>query len=247
MRFYNSPSNYVAANAQPNEIDPLMEHALTSGLERDVIVPVLQNAAGGLGVFVALAAGAFYFGFTSDLSELLISPTVAGLITFGAACAFRAFRDEAQAMLYHWSRGWAEGRANKDLDFFREEAARLHAEVRQLSGVNAQMVKNVRSSGAGTLEDKPKPVQDEYTPLLRDAGYLCRFHDSHGTIAREKVMQAGQLTKTRWEAARQLLIDSGVPINNGVFGVPVVVAMGHVREFVERQRSAPSGFVLPNE
>lgn len=245
MRTYNAPGNYVTANVQPNEIDPLMEHALTSGLERDVIVPVLQNAAGGLGVFVAMAAGGFYLGFTSDLSELLILPAVAGLITFGAACAFRAFRDEAQAMLYHWSRGWAEGRTNKDLDFFREETGRLHAEVRQLSTINAQMVKNVRAS-TGAPADKPKAIQDEYTEPLRDAGYLCRFHDSHGTIAREKVMGAGQLTKSRWEAARQLLIDSGVPINGGVLGVPAVLAIGSVREFVDKQRGSPTGFVQPS-
>lgn len=253
MRRFNASTSYVPAEPQPGELDPLMEHALTQTLERDVLVPILQNLAGGLGVFVVIVAVQFwridYGQHKATLDSVLMSALYWGMGAFGLACAVRAFRDEFQFALYHWSRGWAEGRTSKDLDFLEDECQRLQMENRQLSAANAQMVKNIRTSVQTDElpQNKPRPIQDGYTELLRDASYLCRFHDSHGTIARERVMSAGQLTKTRWEVARQLLIDSGVPINNGVFGVPVVVAISRVREFVEKQRRSPSGFVQPSE
>ena len=253
MRSYNAPGNYVSAEAQPGELDPLMEHALTQTLERDVLVPILQNMAGGLGVFVVIMAICFglidygYLGVT--INSVLWAALYSGLVAFGLACAWRAFRDEWKEALYHWARGWSAGRTSKELDFLEEEVDRLRLENRQLSAQMAQMVKNVRVSVQTDElpQNKPQAIRDAYTEPLRDANYLCRFHDSHGTIAREKVMSAGQLTKSRWESARQLLIDSGVPINNGVFGAPVVVAMSRVREFVERQRRSSVGFVQPPE
>lgn len=244
-------TSFVPPQTPEAEYDPIMEQALTQTLERDVLVPLLQNVAGGLGVFVVIVAIMLwridYSNATATTQSVLVGAAYCGMGAFGLACAVRAFRDEVKFMLYHWSRGWAEGRTSKELEWLAEECERLRSENRQLSVANAQMVRHVRVT---TGQDEmpiapPRPITDEYTEPLRDALALCRFHEAHGTIAREKVMAAG-MTRARWDAARQLLIDSDVTVNGSAIAEPIVTATAKIREFVENQRRAPAGFVMPN-
>lgn len=245
-------TSFVPPTVPEVEYDPLVEHSLTQNLERDVLVPLLQNIVGGLGVFVAIFAvmqWLIYHGHVNaTVTDVVVLGGVAGGFVCGVACAIRAFWDEAKGIAYHWSRGWAVGCTNKRLDWLEDECERLATENRQLSNANAQMVRHVRvTTGQDETPIAPaRPLTDEYTEPLRDALALCRFHEAHSTIARERVMAAG-MTRARWDAARQLLIDSGTTVNGSAIAEPIVTATAKVREFVEKQRRAPAGFVMPNE
>jgi hypothetical protein len=220
----------------------LMEHALTQNVERDVAVPLFQNFVGGVGVAtVIMAVGLLWM---RDLSvELLIWAGCCGLGAFGLASLVRAFRDEVSYVAYHWARGWAEGHMSQELDFLAEENERLQMLNRELNTANAQMSKYVRVDAP---VEKPQPIEDAYTEPLRDALALCRFHEAHGTITREKVMASG-MKRAQWDSARRLLVDAGVTLNGSAIAIPSVTAMGMVRDFVSRQRQAVPGFVMPGQ
>ncbi len=238
MRQYQN----TTATYTPPDVDPLMEHALTQNVVRDVAVPMFQNFFGGVGVATVIMAVGVWL--TRDIgTELLIGAGCCGLAVFGLASLVRAFRDEVSYVAYHWARGWAEGHMSQELDFLAEENERLQIEIRELRTANAQMSKYVK------LErdvEKPVLVEDEYTEPLRDALALCRFHAAHGTITREKVMASG-MKRAQWDSARRLLVDAGVTLNGSAIAIPSVTAMGMVRDFVSRQRQSVPGFVMPGQ
>lgn len=252
MRRLNS-STYVPAEPQPGELDPLMEHALTQTLERDVLVPILQNMAGGLGVFVVIVAvwlGLIDYGYShAMINTVLWTALYCGLAAFGLALAWRAFRDEWKEALYHWSRGWAEGRTHKELQELHAEVDWLRTENRQQAAQLAQYVRNVRSSVGGDELPQPLPrvMQDQYAEPLRCALALCRYQDTHGKMSRDAVIASGAMDRNQWEAAKRLLVDSGVPVNSGAIAMTPALAMSKVRDFVEKQRAMPGDFVAPFE
>lgn len=249
MRKFNAPT-FVSAEPPQNAYDPVLEKALTKGVERDFLVPALENLGGGVGVFllvgVILFAGSDADWWRISTVAAVTVATYCGVGALALACIVRFLGDEMQEWSYRLSKGWSEGRNKKELKWYQEEIEHLRKELHLANTQTAQMSKFVTGDMEQAVQ-RVRPEQDEYTEPLKDAVYLCRFHEAHGTIAREKVMGTGQLTKSRWEAGRQLLIHSGVPINNGVFGVPVGEALGDLREFVEKQRRAPEGFVYPSE
>lgn len=243
MRKFQNTSSFVSPVAPEMIADPIVERALTKGVERDVLVPLFANLFGGVGMFVL--AFVLYEWITSwDMDSLLwiAARWSAGL--FALMCIIRFWGDEVQMWAYRISKGWAEGSVNQKLKWYQEENKQLQEENRHLSVQMAQMSKYVR---VDAVQERQQPVQDEYTKTLTDALKLCRFHDAQGKAARDPVVAAGLMSKTQWEAARDLLVDSGVPVNGGVFGVAVAEAMAKVREFVERQRQSPAGFVQPYE
>lgn len=252
MRRYNTASTFVAPEAPQAEYDPVIEHLLTQNLERDVLVPLLQNVAGGLGLFVAIVAVQMWridFGNSkATVERIMLEAVYWSGGAFGVVCAIRAFKDEIQMFIHRWGRGWAEGYSTERIEALENENDRLNQEIRELSIANAQMVRNVRvTTGVDELPKAPPRLpQDEYAEPLRDALALCRFQDAHGKISRDVVIQSGAMDRTRWEAAKRLLEHSGVPVANGIIGSSAVEAMGKVREFVARQRQMPEGFVAPS-
>jgi hypothetical protein len=238
MRQYQ---NTTAVHVPP-DVDPLMEHALTQNVERDVAVPLFQNFVGGVGVAtVIMAVGLLWM---RDVSvELLIWAGCCGLGAFGLASLVRAFRDEVSYVAYHWARGWAEGRAIDELDILYEENDRLRAANIELRNTAAQMSKFVSAEQA---RPRPEKVDDEYTEMLRNAIALCRFGAANGTVARDRIVDSKLMSKSQYASARSLLEDAGVTIRNGVMATEVSLAVGMVTDFVEKQRASVEGFVQPS-
>lgn len=251
MRKLNS--SFVSAEPPTGELDPLMEQSLTQNMERDVLVPAMQNLLGGLGVFMLAAVFQFWRidsgASTSTTIDATVFAAYLGGGAFALACIWRAFKDEVQMFSYHWSRGWSEGRTNQELDYFVGECERLQVENRQLRTSNANMVRHVKvTTGRDELPNPaPRMAEDEYTEPLRDALALCRYQDAHGKISRDDVVAAGVMERPRWGSARQLLIDSGVQVQNGVIATSSAQAMALVRDFVDKQRRQPNDFVAPFE
>lgn len=178
-------------NVVPLPVQAKPESYLVSSIETGVLVPLLQNIAGGIGVFVmvtTLAAVVKQQATVWDtLSTVPLVPgLILGLVVTSGATIIRAFRDEVGYMLARWAEHTDWMRHTADLARIAELEHQLHA-----------------------LQSQGQP-SNRYASQA-DAEKLLTWRFEHGgKISRSEAMTRLSMPRPAWERATELLQNAGV-------------------------------------
>jgi hypothetical protein len=179
----------------PDAQDPQQQNVMPPTWETHIVIPVVQNALGGVafgGLWVTIA---YTFGY-SITDDLLTSAAIFGLSVAFAITIPRFFGDDLGLI---WA-AYKMGRASAD--------AQISGLVSQLEQMRAT-VKEMRGTSQTTGGDMLAKIERAHA----DAQHLLGLAYGGMSIAREKVQPA--MTQRPWERAINLLRAAGCVEGNG--------------------------------
>lgn len=212
---------------------PLPQAPAVHGKESAVVVPLLQNLAGGFAVdlLVSTIGTVVATGGTGEppgpqfVQWFSGAGLVLGLLTFAVFTIIRAFRDEIGILVA----AWARGRANQVNSQTAQELAAARQRI-------AELEKALREQGGEQAAHEGEVQSDAYR-------LLAMLNAGEG-VSREKARDVG-IGQRRWERARQMLANSGAldakgNFKNGAYG-DAVQALTAYLVTSRRQQLAANG------